>query len=354
MFKVKPHIKKVVRKHNEIDKSQYDFRLDQSERTTFFNPDFFNDFIKTLNQTDFITYPYLDTLKDKLANYNGVKKNNIFLTPGSDMGIKSMFELCVTPGSEVISTFPSFPMYKVYCDLYKGIFTSLPYEENLTYSIDKLESLISNKTSLIIIANPNNPIGDYKTKDELEPFIKLTNKLGIPVLIDEAYVEFSPGSLQELSFKYNNVCISRTFSKAWGGAGVRLGYMLGNTRMITYLNKFRLMHEVTGIAAKYGCYLIDNKSQMENYVSLVNKEKSILINKLEKCGFDVIPSYTNWIHFNDKDNNIKSDNILSKREDIIYKGKMKIPYDERDNWIRLTIGPNLHKQDFINQILTKK
>ena len=70
---------------------------------------------------------------------------------------------------------------------------------------------------------------------------KLTNQKGIPVLIDETYVEFSPGTLQELSFKYNNVCISRTFSKAWGGAGVRLGYMLGNTRMITYLSKFRLM-----------------------------------------------------------------------------------------------------------------
>ena len=353
MIKIKPHLKKVIRKYEAIDKSNYEFRLDQSERVSLFNDDFFNNFLKTLKQTDFITYPYLDTLKNKISEYNGVKKNNIFLVPGSDIGIKSMFELCVTPGSEVISTLPSFPMYKVYCDLYQGIFIPVSYEENLTYSIDKLEAQITPKTSLIILANPNNPIGDYKTEEELEPFIKKTNKLGIPVLIDEAYVEFSPGTLKELSFKYNNVCISRTFSKAWGGAGVRLGYIIGNSRIISQLSKWRLMHEVTGIAAKYGCYLIDNKSQMENYVSLVNKEKSILINKLKKCGFDVIPSHTNWIHFNDKDNNIKSDNILSKREDIIYKGKIKIPYDERDNWIRLTIGPNLHKQDFINQILTK-
>ena len=354
MLKIKPHLKKVIRKYNENDKSKFNFRLDQSERVTQFNSDFFNNFIKTLNQTDFITYPYLDNLKTKIADYNNVKKNNIFLVPGSDVGIKSMFELCVTPGSEIISTCPSFPMYKVYCDLYKGIFNSIPYEENLTYSLEKLKSLISKKTSLIIIANPNNPIGDYKTKEELEPFIKLTNKLGIPVLIDEAYVEFGLGTLKEFSFNYNNVCISRTFSKAWGGAGIRLGYIIGNTRMITYLSKWRLMHEVTGIAAKYGCYLLDNKQEMEKYVSLVNNEKIILSNKLIEAGFDVIHSYTNWIHFNDKKDNIKSDKILSKRKDVIYKNKTVIPFDKRKNWIRLTIGPELHQQDFIKDITNGK
>lgn len=353
MFKIKPHLRKIVRKYNENDKSKYDFRLDQSERTTLFSNDFYNNFLKTLKQTDFITYPYLDELKSKIADYNNVKKNNIFLVPGSDVGIKSMFELCVAPGSEVITTLPSFPMYKVYCDLYKGVLKTVSYDTNLTYSIDAVESEINKLTSLIILANPNNPIGDYKSIKELEPFIKLTNKLGIPVLIDEAYVEFSPGTLKELSFKYNNVCISRTFSKAWGGAGVRLGYIIGNTRMITYLSKWRLMHEVTGIAAKYGCYLLDNKQEMENYVSLVNKEKEILSNKFTEAGFDVVSSYTNWIHFNDKTNNKKADKILNQRKDIAYRGKTQIPFDKRQNWIRLTIGPDLHKQDFITQILNK-
>lgn len=354
MFKIKSHLRKIKRKYNEKDKSKYDFRLDQSERTVLFNPNFFNNFIKTLNQTDFITYPYLDGLKNKIANYNNVKKNNIFLVPGSDVGIKSMFELCVTPGSEVISTLPSFPMYKVYCDLYKAVFNPVPYEENLTYSLENMKSLISKKTSLIIIANPNNPLGDYKTKEELESFIKLTNELEIPVLIDEAYIEFSPGTLKEFTFKYNNVCISRTFSKAWGGAGVRLGYIIGNTRILTYLNKWRLMHEVTGIAAKYGGYLLDNKQEMENYVSLVNKEKEILLDQLTKAGFDVIPSYTNWIHFNDHTDNKRADKILSTRNDVAYKGNTQIPFDERLNWIRLTVGPNLHKQDFIQQIINIK
>ncbi len=353
MLKIKKWLLNVDRKYSSIDKSKFDFRLDQSERTSLFNGGFFNKFLNSLNQTDFITYPYLDELKHKISEYNNLNADNILLTPGSDVGIKTMFELCVNPGDEVISTSPSFPMYEVYCNLYGGSFKSINYEENLTYSIDKLIELINDKTSLILIANPNNPIGDYKTEKELTPLLEITNKLGILVLIDEAYVEFSPGTLKHLTFKYDNVCISRTFSKAWGGAGVRLGYLMGNSNIIKGLSKWRLMHEVTGIAAKYGCFLLDNKYEMENYVSLVNNEKNILTNKLKKCGFDVIPSYTNWIHFNDKDNNIKSDNILSKRKDIIYRGKTKIPHDNRDNWIRLTVGPDLHKQDFISKILNK-
>ena len=350
-MKIKSHLKKVYRKYNENDKSKYNFRLDQSERVTLFNDEFFKGFLETLNQTDFITYPYLDELKSKIASYNNVKKNNIFLTPGSDVGIRSMFDLCVTPGSGVITTTPSFPMYSVYSELYSSNIKTVEYEENLTYSIDKICNLINNKTSLIIIANPNNPIGDYKTEEEIEPLLKHANVSNIPVLIDEAYVEFSPGTLQHLSFKYNNVCVSRTFSKAWGGAGVRLGYIIGNSKIINYLSKWRLMHEVTGIAAKYGCYLIDNSQEMEYYVSLVNKEKKILYNKFIKSGFDVIPSYTNWIHFNNKLDNLEVDYILNKREDIAYKGKTQIPFDNRKNWVRLTVGPNLHKQDFIKQIL---
>lgn len=354
MIKIKRHLKEINRKLNECDKSKFDFRLDQSERTTLFEEEFFSNFLKTLKQTDFITYPYLSDLKQKIAEYNNIKINNLFITPGSDLCIKSMFELCVKPGNEVLSTSPCFPMYQVYSNLYQGHFKYVEYEQNLTYSIEKLCKLINRKTSLILLANPNNPIGDYKNKEELKPLLKLTNTLGIPVLIDEAYAEFSPGTLKDLTFEYNNVCISRTFSKAWGGAGIRLGYMIGNSRIISYLSKWRLMHEATGIAAKYGCYLLDNKQEMENYVSLVNKEKKILSNKLIEAGFDVIPSYTNWIHFNDKTDNKLADKILNSRSDIVYKGKTKIPFDKRENWIRLTVGPNLYKQDFMKKIIHGK
>ena len=351
MLKVKKWLYEVERKESLTDKSKYKFRLDQSERVDDFSNEFFNDFLKTLKQTDFIAYPYVYKLKNKIALYNDVDVKNIFLTPGSDLAIKTMFEICVSSGSEVLSTTPSFPMYNVYCNIHNGIFRTVKYNKHLTYSVDYLCAMVNDKTSLVILANPNSPIGDYKTEEELKPILELTNKLHIPLLIDEAYVEFSPGTLKDLIFKYNNVCVSRTFSKAWGAAGTRLGYIIGDEDIMNVLSKCRIMYEVTGITAKFGCYLLENINEMSNYVSGVIKEKEILSKKLTKCGFDVVPSYANWIHFNDNENNKKATNILNNRDDISYRGYTEIPFDDRNNWIRLTIGHNLHIRNFMKEII---
>ena len=351
MLKVKKWLYDVERKESLIDKSKYKFRLDQSERVDEFSNEFFNGFLKTLNQTDFITYPYLHKLKNNIALYNNVDIKNVFLTPGSDMAIKTMFEICVSSGSEVLSTIPSFPMYDVYCNIHNGTFKTVKYNKNLTYSINSLCKMVNDKTSLIILANPNSPIGDYKTEEELKPILELSNKLNIPLLIDEAYVEFSPGTLKDLVFKYNNVCVSRTFSKAWGAAGIRLGYLIGDEDIMNVINKCRIMYEVTGITAKFGCYLLENVNEVVNYRDSIIREKEILYDKLIESGFDVVSSHANWIHFNDNDNNQIATNILNDRKDISYKGYTEIPYDDRDNWIRLTIGQNLHKEDFMKEII---
>ena len=118
MLKVKEWLYDVERKESLIDKSKYKFRLDQSERVDDFSNEFFDGFLKTIKQTDFITYPYVYKLKNKIALYNDVDVKNIFLTPGSDLAIKTMFEICVSSGSEVLSTTPSFPMYNVYCNIH--------------------------------------------------------------------------------------------------------------------------------------------------------------------------------------------------------------------------------------------
>ena len=102
MLKIKPHLNDVIRKNIYVDKSQYNWRLDQSERVSGYSSDFFNDFIKTLSDTDFICYPYLKEFKYTLAEHHDIKTiDNLFVTPGTDQCIKAMFDLCVTPGSEV-------------------------------------------------------------------------------------------------------------------------------------------------------------------------------------------------------------------------------------------------------------
>ena len=110
------------------------------------------------------------------------------------------------------------------------------------------------------------------------------------------------------------------------------------------------MHEVTGIASKFGCYILDNYSEVEKYIHSTNIEKDLLINKLSKK-YDIIGGHCNWIHVNDKNDNKFICSVLDKYKDVTYRAGTSIPYDDRTNWLRLTIGPDLHKQKFMKEII---
>ena len=118
MIKYKTYLDNIHRKDPHVDKSKYKWRLDQSERVSGYSDDFFSNFIDTLKDTDFICYPYVKELKQKIAKHHNIDGiNNIFLTPGSDVAIRTMFDLCVTTNSEVLTfskksaLYPTFDEY---------------------------------------------------------------------------------------------------------------------------------------------------------------------------------------------------------------------------------------------------
>ena len=214
--------------------------------------------------------------------------------------------------------------------------------------------MLDDKTSLVILANPNTPIGDWVSNQKLIDIFIKTQKMGIPVLIDEAYQEFverDEDSCLTMGFEFTNVICSRTFSKAKGAAGIRVGYVVSNSNLINIISKFRLMHEITGPAAKLACHILDNYDIVRSYVRQTNYEKWCLENDFTKAGYDVIGGYCNWIHINSKDDNKKLCSILDEYSDVTYKAGAKIPFDERQNWLRMTVGPTLMEADFIKKLL---
>tara|TARA_B100000287_G_scaffold171381_1_gene161607 strand:+ start:3492 stop:4568 length:1077 start_codon:yes stop_codon:yes gene_type:complete len=355
MVKYREHIDDVHRVEVDKNKSNYEWRLDQSERLIDFPKKFWDDFLGSINQNDFITYPYVYQLKHKLAEHHNFNNTNgIFLVPGSDLAIRTMFDVFVKPKSNVITTSPCFPMYEVYSKLYDSEFRQVPYEEDLTWSIDKLMDMLNDDTSLVIIANPNNPIGDWVPNMKLRDFFIKTQKMGIPVLMDEAYQEFvnkDRESCLTMGFKFANVVCCRTFSKAKGGAGIRVGYMVSNKNMMNLISKFRIMHEITGPAAKFACHILDNYDIVEKYIEDTNMEKSLLVHEFKKAGYDVIGGHCNWIHINGEDDNQKLCEVLDEYPNVTYKAGAKIPFDNRKNWLRMTVGPNLRETDFIKRLL---
>jgi histidinol-phosphate aminotransferase len=344
---MKSHLHKVERRIDYTDKSEYDFILNQSERSQPIPQSYYTKFIRSLTHEDFAYYPNTKNFKEKICNFYDVKTENLFLSDGSDIGIKSIFETFTTCGN-IVTSEPSFPMYQVYASLYNCQYKGIHYNlDLLELSIDKMLEFVDDDTDLIVLANPNSPIGDYKTIDEIKPLLDT----GIPVLIDEAYIEFSENeSFIKYIDDYPNLIITRTFSKGFGAAGCRVGMTFSNPHYIENISKFRQMYEITGVSMKYCEFLLDNYHIVERYINDVIKERKKVLTLMKN--FNILDSEANWIHFNTHDDNLKTKQILEKHKVLVKYCKVH-PYGARENWCRMTIQPNITEQNFFKELINE-
>jgi histidinol-phosphate aminotransferase len=239
-------------------------------------------------------------------------------------------------------------MYQVYSSLYNCQYKGIHYDvDTLELSIDKMLEFVDDDTNLIVLANPNSPIGDYKTIDKIKPLLDT----GIPILIDEAYIEFSENeSFIKYIDDYPNLIVTRTFSKGFGAAGCRVGMTFSNPHYIENISKFRQMYEISGVSMKYCEFLLNNHHLVDTYIKEVVEEKKKVVSMLKN--YEVIDSQCNWIHFNNQDDNRKTKEILEKHKVLVKYCKVH-PYGFRDNWCRMTIQPRLSEQDFFKELINE-
>ena len=344
---MKPHLHRVNRIFDYTDKSEYDFILNQSERSQPIPEPYYTEFIRSLKQEDFAYYPNTKNFKEKICEFYNVNTENLFLSDGSDVGIKSIFETFTTCGN-IVTSEPSFPMYGVYASLYNCPYRGINYDVDLLeFSIEHMLKFVDDETQLIILANPNSPIGDYKTFEEIKPLLD-TGKI---VLIDEAYIEFSgKESMIQYIDEYPNLIVTRTFSKGFGAAGCRVGMTFAHKDTIEPISKFRQMYEITGVSLKYCEFLLNNHHLVDTYIKEVVEEKKKVVSMLKH--YEVIDSDCNWIHFNNQDNNKKTKEILDKHKVLVKYCKVH-PYGFRDNWCRMTIQPGLSEQEFFKELINE-
>ena len=342
---MKPHLHRVNRIFDYTDKSEYDFILNQSERSQLIPESYYVKFLRSLKQEDFAYYPNTKNFKEKICEFYNVNTENLFLSDGSDVGIKSIFETFTTCGN-IVTSEPSFPMYGVYASLYNCSYKGIHYDlDTRQLSIENMLSFVDNNTQLIILANPNSPIGDYKTIDEIKPLLDT----GIPVLIDEAYIEFSDKeSMIQYIDEYPNLIVTRTFSKGFGAAGCRVGMTFAHKDTIEPISKFRQMYEITGVSLKYCEFLLNNHHLVDTYIKEVVEEKKKVVSMLKH--YEVIDSNCNWIHFNNQDDNKKTKEIFDKHKVLVKYCKVH-PYGFRENWCRMTIQPGLSEQEFFKELV---
>src|SRR4030043_518368 len=177
-------------------------------------------------------------LRAKIAGQYDLGPENVYISHGSSEIIDMIMRLFVTPGDEVLLPNPTFSLYGIRARAVGGKVVAVDMTPALRYDIPAMLRAITPRTKVIIFCTPNNPTGDFIPDDDLMKIVEL----GIPTLIDEAYLEYHPEheSKAQLIQKYNHIMVAHTFSKAYGLAGIRAGYVLADEQLIQYLRKMQI------------------------------------------------------------------------------------------------------------------
>ena len=179
-------------------------------------------------------------LRKLLEGYTGVDAKHIVAGSGSNQLIDFVSRLFISKGDQVISCVPTFGIYRFSTELCGGTLVEVPRDENFAVNVDAVRAAISRKTKIIFLANPNNPTGTIIPRQDILEILDSE----LPVLVDEAYYEFSGQTVAPLVSQYKNLMVLRTFSKWTGLAGLRVGYGLFPPQIADYLLRIKIPYNV--------------------------------------------------------------------------------------------------------------
>ena len=180
---------------------------------------------------------------DALQKFTGVPNQNILVFNGSDSALKDCIECLLDPGDEILVVEPEYSQINTFVQMAAAKLERIKFTNPFELDIEELIATVVNK-KFIYLSNPSNPTGRYISKSVIKKMLDT----GICILLDEAYVEFAPESCADLVLTYSNLFVFRTFSKAFGLAGLRLGYVLSNYENINILRKNRNSKEINAFA----------------------------------------------------------------------------------------------------------
>jgi histidinol-phosphate aminotransferase len=236
-------------------------------------------------------------LKEDLGRHLGLKPSQLILGNGSDEVLDLLVRALVSPGAEVISTTHTFLMYGLLTQAVGGVFRTVPLKD-MGVDLEAVAQAITDNTRLILLNNPNNPTGTGFTRDAWEGFLE-TLPATVTVVLDEAYIDFAddpnlPDSLDYVSEERPLVGL-RTFSKAYGLAGLRVGYGFGPSELMDYLNRLRLPFNINRLAQVGARAALTDADFLERTRELVLRGRAFLEEGLKRMGLTFVPSQANFI-----------------------------------------------------------
>jgi histidinol-phosphate aminotransferase len=238
-------------------------------------------------------YPDARPLEALIAAREGVDKEQVIVTAGADDGLDRICRALLAPGRNIVLPEPTFVMFRRFAGRAGGEVISVPWE-GPRYPTEAVLEAINDKTSLVAIVSPNNPTGAVATADDVRRVAEAAPHALI--IVDHAYVEFADENLTQVALEYTNTVVTRTMSKAWGMAGVRVGYALTSPKVVDWLHTAGLPYAVSGPSILFATRRLEERGEgIGGFVERVREERSKLEALLGRLGVAVTPSQGNFV-----------------------------------------------------------
>lgn len=243
-------------------------------------------------------YPYQGPLIKKIAEKDKIKEDQISLGNGADGCLRKVFQSILKPNDVVLSSELTYAMYKIYTELNNACYEEIKYTNYTISNNTIIENIRKLKPKIVVLANPDQPIGNYYDYLEILTEIKKYNGY---LILDKAYDSF------QKPFIDNNLIIINSFSKYFGLCGIRLGYLISSNSTIKLIDTYRGSYEVNSMALHFGINIIDNWTDMQWYQKQIIQGSFILRTMLINNNFKLIASnqYFNTFFVDKNFNTIK-------------------------------------------------
>jgi histidinol-phosphate aminotransferase len=319
-------------------------RLDFNENTLGCSEKVTEFLAQHLVENDLAVYPEYGKAVEELAEFFKVEQSEFTLTNGTDEAIQVLINTYVDDDDDVLILKPSYAMYRFYSEVAGAQIREIPYRPGtLQFPLQELLGAIQPSTRVVLISNPNNPTGSAVDIDGIIRILKKASSAA--VLIDEAYYEFSGVTALPLIREHPNLFVSRTFSKVYGMAAMRLGCLFSRAENVAWLKKAQSPYSVNTLAVLAARAAIRDTEYISEYVGEVLAARELVYVGLEKLGINYIKSHGNFVLFDCGERSMEVRDALREKNILVRDRSYEIP-----GAVRVTIGTREQMRRFLSEL----
>lgn len=338
------------RRDNLAQRKNY-LRLDLNENLTELSPAQFADMMARIKPRTASAYPDLAAIYTGMARHVGVSEDKVVLSNGSDMGIKSIFDVCIEKDDHIVLHDPYFLMYERYAQFFEADISAVPVTDSWAPDADEMLRQVNARTKMVVVEDPSGNVGTGLGFHDLERMASELERKNVLLVIDEAYLYVEKNESDNLALidKYSNVILVRTMSKAYGLAGARLGVLISNPALARELYKVRSLYEISGLTANITEWHLDHPEVLAAYQDTVRKGKAFLFDHFKRLGLAFRDTPANFVIVElDRGNHTACVAEQLKAKGILIGKAYTLP--KLMGWARIAVGEVRHCDQFIQAL----